>query len=333
MRTWMVWFPLKLLLWTLSIVGALALLLAAMIAAPLSRLPELASVSKTARSVDRSTMPPLQRFSARDGTQLAYRHYPARGPASGKVAILVHGSSGSSPAVHALADALAARGVETYAPDIRGHGGSGTRGDIAYMGQLENDLEDLVTVVRKTWPNEPLTLLGHSAGGGFALRVANSPAADKFARTVLLAPYLGYDAPTNRPDSGGWASAGIPRILGLTALRRLGIDCCEALPTLAFAVPPNSEQILAPTYSYRLMRNFATRGYRSDFAAARGPLTLISGADDELMLADKYADAVHAIAPSVEVRLIGGVDHMGIVSDARAVEAVADDVAKARVGS
>ena len=44
MRTWMVWFPLKLLLWTLSIVGALALLLAAMIAAPLSRLPELESL-------------------------------------------------------------------------------------------------------------------------------------------------------------------------------------------------------------------------------------------------------------------------------------------------
>ena len=106
--------------------------LTAMIATPLARLPELTSISQAARAVDRSTMPPLQRFSARDGTELAYRHYPARGPASGKIAILVHGSSGSSSAVHALADALAARGVETYAPDIRGHGGSGTRGDIAY---------------------------------------------------------------------------------------------------------------------------------------------------------------------------------------------------------
>jgi pimeloyl-ACP methyl ester carboxylesterase len=333
MLKWMVWFPLKLLGWTLGIVGAASLVLAAMIAAPLARLPELTSVSKAARAVDRSAMPPLERFSARDGTQLAYRHYPARGPASGKVAILVHGSSGSSPAVHALADALAARGVETWAPDIRGHGGSGTRGDVAFIGQLENDLEDLVALVRQTSPNEPLTLLGHSSGGGFALRVASSPIANQFARTVLLAPYLGYDAPTNRPDSGGWASADIPRFLGLSALRRLGIDCCEALPTLAFAVPPNSEPMLAPTYSYRLMRNFATRGYSSDFAAARGPVTLVSGADDELMLANKYADAVHAVAPSVEVRLIDGVSHMGIVSDPKAVAVVADDVAKARVGS
>ncbi len=333
MLKWTVWFPLKLVGWSLSIVGAAALALTAMIAAPLARLPELTSVSKAARAVDRSTMPALERFSARDGTELSYRRYPARGPSSGKIAILVHGSSGSSIAVHALADSLAGRGVETYAPDIRGHGGSGTRGDVVFVGQLENDLEDLVSVVRKASPQEPLTLLGHSAGGGFALRVASSPIQNLFARTVLLAPYLGYDAPTNRPDSGGWARADIPRIFGLLALRGLGIDCCEALPTLAFAVPANSERILASTYSYRLMRNFATRGYKGDFAAAKNPLTLISGAADELMLADKYADAVHAIAPSVEVKLIDGVDHMGIVSDPKAVSAVADDVARARVGS
>jgi alpha-beta hydrolase superfamily lysophospholipase len=262
-----------------------------------------------------------------DGTTLAFRHYPARSQPTGKIAILVHGSSGSSAAVHALADALAARGVETYAPDIRGHGASGTRGDIAYIGQLEDDLADLVALIRKTAPTEPLTLLGHSAGGGFALRVASSPIQYLFARTVLLAPYLGHDAPTNRPDSGGWASADIPRFLALAALRRIGIACCEALPTLAFAVPPNSESILVPAYSYRLMRNFATRGYQVDLAAATKPLTLISGADDELMLADNYADAVHSVAPSVDVKLIQGANHMGIVSDVRAVSAIADDVA------
>jgi alpha-beta hydrolase superfamily lysophospholipase len=317
---------LNLVKWVLCLVGATTLVLVAMLATPLAGLPELTSVSKTARAVDRSTMPPLQRFSARDGTELAYRHYPARGVANEKIAILVHGSSGSSPSVHALADALAARGVETYAPDIRGHGGSGTRGDIAYLGQLENDLEDLVAVVRKASPNQPLTLLGHSAGGGFALRVASSPIRNLFARTVLLAPYLGYDAPTNR-DSGGWASADVPRLLALAALRRVGIECCEELQTLAFAVPPNSENILVPAYSYRLMRNFSTRGYKDDLAAVTRPLTLISGADDELMLADNYAAAVHAVAPSVDVKLIQGANHMGLVSDARAVSAIADDVA------
>ena len=313
--------------WALGATGGLALVVLVMLAVPLQRPPELRSISETVRTVDRSTMPALQRFSARDGTELAYRHYPARGPASGRIAILVHGSSGSSVAVHALADGLAARGVATWAPDIRGHGGSGTRGDIGYFGQLDDDLADLVAMVRKTAPSEPLTLLGHSSGGGLALRMAGSPMQSLFARTVLIAPYLGHDAPTTRPNSGGWVNADIPRLIALAVLRRIGVDCCEALPVLAFAVPTNSERFVATTYSFRLMRNFTTRGYRADFAAATRPITIFAGADDELLVAGKYAEAVHAVAPSVDVKLIDGINHMAIVSAPNAVSAIVDDVA------
>jgi alpha-beta hydrolase superfamily lysophospholipase len=314
--------------WALRAVGAAALLLTAMVATPLQRPPHLASISDTARAVDRSTLPRIEVFQARDGTGLAYRHYPARAASTGRAAILIHGSSGSSVAIHALADALAGRGVESFAVDIRGHGASGARGDIGYLGQLEDDLSDLVAVVRKTAPNADLTLVGHSSGGGFALRVAGSPIQQLFDRTVLLAPYLGYDAPTTRPNSGGWANADIPRIIGLMALRGVGITCCEALPVLAFAVPPNSEKNLVATYSDRLMRNFAVnRDFRKDLANATRPITLISGADDELMFADKYVEAMRAAPAPVDVKLIEGINHMGIVSVPRAVSAIADDVA------
>ena len=313
--------------WALCAVGAAALLLAAMVATPLQRPPHLTSISDTARAVDRSTMPELERFQARDGTGLVYRHYPARVASAGRAAILIHGSAGSSIAIHALADALAGRGVESFAVDIRGHGASGSRGDIGYLGQLEDDLSDFVTLVRKQVPSAPLTLIGHSAGGGFALRVAASPIQNLFSRTILLAPYLGYDAPTNQPNSGGWASPDLPRIIALRTLRQIGITCCDALPVLAFAVPPNSEKILTSTYSARLLRNFATSGYRSDLAAVKMPVTVFSGADDELMLSGKYAEAVHAVKPNVDVKLFEGVNHMGIVSAPKAISAIADDVA------
>jgi alpha-beta hydrolase superfamily lysophospholipase len=308
----------------LCAVGAVALLVTALIATPLRRPPPLASISDAARAVDHSTIPSIERFQARDGTELAYRHYPARGAAVGRVAVLAHGSSFSSTSIHALA----ARGVESFAVDIRGHGASGARGDIGYVGQLEDDLVDFVAVVRKTIPDGPLILLGHSGGGGFALRVAASPIQNLFARTVLLAPYLGYNAPTNRPDSGGWASADFPRIVALAMLRRIGIDCCNALPVVAFAVPPNSEKILVPAYTERLTRNFANHpDFRSDLAAATRPVTIISGADDELMVADKYAEAVRGTTPAVDVKLVDGVNHMGIVSAPKAVSVIADDVA------
>jgi alpha-beta hydrolase superfamily lysophospholipase len=322
---------LRAMVWGLATIGFSGLVLGALIASPVRRPPELTSISTTARAVDRSTMPAIERFQARDGTVLGFRHYPARTPVSAQVAIVVHGSSGSSVAVHALAKGLAEHGVETYAPDIRGHGASGTRGDIVYLGQLEDDLSDFVGMIRKTSPAAPLTLIGHSSGGGFALRVAGSPIQDLFQRTVLLAPYLGYDAPSSREDAGGWASPDIPRFLGLTVLRRLGIPCCESLPTIAFAVAPNSSAILAATYSYRLMRNFGSSpDYREDLAAATKPVAVFSGAADELMFPDKYRDAVGQRA---SVTLIDGVNHMGIVSDPAAVSAIADDVARAGAGS
>src|SRR3954464_3705842 len=253
--------------WALCAIGGVALILAVMIATPLERPPEMRSVSDSAKGIDWSTLPPLERFQARDGTWIGFRHYAANGLATGRGAIFIHGSSRSSGTLnHALTHAIAAHGVETWALDIRGHGGSGTRGDIGYVGQLEDDLVDFVAEVRKTAPDLPLTLVGHSAGAGFLLRVAATPIMqDMFVRTVLLAPYLGYDAPTNKPHSGGWANADIPRLLGLAALRKLGIDCCAQLPVLAFAVPANYEKILVSTYSDRLMRNFATRSYRLDF--------------------------------------------------------------------
>jgi len=322
---------LRAMVWGLATIGFSGLVLGALIASPVRRPPELTSISTTARAVDRSTMPAIERFQARDGTVLGFRHYPARTPVSAQVAIVVHGSSGSSVAVHALAKGLAEHGVETYAPDIRGHGASGTRGDIVYLGQLEDDLSDFVGMIRKTSPAAPLTLIGHSSGGGFALRVAGSPIQDLFQRTVLLAPYLGYDAPSSREDAGGWASPDIPRFLGLTVLRRLGIPCCESLPTIAFAVAPNSSAILAATYSYRLMRNFGSSpDYREDLAAATKPVAVFSGAADELMFPDKYRDAMGQRA---SVTLIDGVNHMGIVSDPAAVSAIADDVARAGAGS
>ncbi|RXH35484.1 alpha/beta hydrolase [Bradyrhizobium zhanjiangense] len=315
--------------WALCALGGVALILGAMIATPLERPPEMRSVSDSAKGIDWSTLPPLERFQARDGTWIGYRHYAPKGPETGRGAIFIHGSSGSSGTVnHALTHAIAARGVETWALDIRGHGGSGTRGDIGYVGQLEDDLVDFVAHVRRNAPDLPLTLIGHSAGAGFSLRVAATPIMqDMFVRTVLLAPYLGYDAPTNKPHSGGWANADMPRLFGLAALRKLGIDCCAQLPVLALAVPPASAKYLVSTYSDRLMRNFATRGYRIDLPATTRPITIFGAAKDEMMISDKYAETVQAIKPSIDVKIIDGINHMGIVTNPKAVSAIAEDVA------
>ena len=207
---------------------------------------------------------PLERFQARRRHRIGFRHYAANRscnrPRRDLHPRLVRLQRRHNPCADPC-DRRAWR--RDLGVDIRGHGGSGTRGDIGYVGQLEDDLADFVAEIRKTAPGAPLTLIGHSAGGGFSLRVAATPIMqDMFVRTVLLAPYLGYDAPTNRPNSGGWANADIPRILGADrAAQDRGSSCCAAAAGAGLrGAGRTSEKNLVSTYTDRLMRNFAVSG-------------------------------------------------------------------------
>ena len=126
----------------LALAGLGAIALGALLAVPVSPPPPLESIRAGALAVDRSGMPDLSHFQARDGSWLAYRVYPAANGDKQKIAILIHGSGGHSTIMNGIAKRLAAENFLVVVPDIRGHGASGTRGDIAYYGQLDDDLDD-----------------------------------------------------------------------------------------------------------------------------------------------------------------------------------------------
>ena len=225
--------------------------------------------------------------------------------------------------MHALARAISASGAEAIAIDVRGHGASGQRGDIGYIGQLDDDLTDLIAQLRKGKPAARLMLVGHSAGGGFAMRIAGGPLGKEFERFVLLAPYLGYRAPTNRPNEGAgrWAAVDMPRVIALTLLQRFGLDGAGSLPTLAFAHVPQALPFVTSRYSFRLMTNYTSPAdWTAPFAAARGKVAVIAGLDDELMNAPAYPAALEPLGATVT--LLSGVDHMGVVYRPQAIEAV-----------
>jgi pimeloyl-ACP methyl ester carboxylesterase len=319
------------LLWPLALVGLAVLVLGFMLATPLRRPPPLASIHEGAVAIDRVGLPELSRFSARDGTSLAYRLYPARDGARYQLAILAHGSSASSEEMHAVARALSEAGVAAVAIDARGHGASGTRGDIAYLGQLDDDLADLVAELRKTYPAAKLDLIGHSSGGGFALRIAGRPVGALFDRFVLLAPYLGYSAPTNRPSEGKgrWASPDMPRIVAILALRKLGIDWPQSLPAVAFANAPDAGNFVTREYSFRLLANYGpSPDWKGDFEKAAGRVAVIAGADDELMDVEGYRKALAPLG--VPLTILANIDHMGIVHGAPALSAIVATLAAAK---
>jgi pimeloyl-ACP methyl ester carboxylesterase len=312
----------------LALCGVAALALAAALATPLSEPTPLASVHQGAMRIGDHGKPELTRFQARDGTWLAYRYYaPAEGEPK-RIAILEHGSSASSDEMNEVALALAHAGIASVAVDNRGHGASGTRGDIGYIGQLDDDLEDLVTMLKAAHPSAELELIGHSAGGGFVSRIAAGPLRDRFARFVLLAPYLGYFAPTNRPNEGAgqWVGVAMPRVLALRLLGRLGVDWGQSLPALAFAVRPEARPYVTPSYSYRLMSNYTgPDDWRASFVASRGKMIVIAGEADELMNSPAYASALEPLGARVET--LPNVDHMGVVYQPAALQAIVAAVA------
>jgi non-heme chloroperoxidase len=278
----------------------------------------MASINDPFEKVDFSNLPPLQRYAGADGTSLAYRQYaPATGAVRGSV-VLVHGSSGSSSSVDAMAKAFAKAGYAAYALDIRGHGQSGPKGQIAYVGQLE---DDMAAFMKAAAPRQPSTLVGFSSGGGFALRVAAGPRQDLFQSYLLLSPYIGHDAPTSRPASGGWVSVGIPRFIGISLMNQVGIHRFDALPVIAFALNDKARAILTPEYSYALTVNFGPhRDYAADIKAVRRPCALIAGDADEAFRADQFEPLLRGYRRDWPVMVLPGIGHIPLTLDARALE-------------
>jgi pimeloyl-ACP methyl ester carboxylesterase len=90
---------------------------------------------------------PIQSFQARSGSTLFYRSY---GEQSALDLILMHGSGADSAYLSSLATWISSSGIaRVWTPDVRGHGASPVRrGDIDYIGQLEDDLADLSSLIR-----------------------------------------------------------------------------------------------------------------------------------------------------------------------------------------
>jgi pimeloyl-ACP methyl ester carboxylesterase len=283
----------------------------------------LNSINAPFAKVDFSAVPKAQIYTARDGAALAYLHYPAGGSAQAvRRIVLVHGSSARAQSMHPLAQALVAQGFSVDALDMRGHGDSGPRGHIGYIGQLEDDVADFIKAVPHAGGN---TLLGHSSGGGFVLRFAASPQQTLFDRYVLLAPYLRYDAPTAKPNNGGWVSVGIPRVVGLQLLNAIGITALNHLPVTRFALDDAAKKFLTPGYSFALGANFGPHSdYVQDIRNAKGRVDIVVGRDDELFDAQRFASVFADAGKAAKVTIVPGVNHMGITLDATAVKTVAN---------
>jgi pimeloyl-ACP methyl ester carboxylesterase len=284
------------------------------------------AITKPFADIDTQDLPELVRYKARDGSLLSYREYRA---SDSKVVVLLHGSAGSGIDMHPLAMAFQRAGITALVPDLRGHGANRPHDDITYVGQLDDDLTDLITEKKPEFPSSTWTILGFSSGAAFALRfAAESPAGQLVDRYVLVSPYLRYNAPSVRKSEPGsaapqsWASASVGRIVGLTMLNRWGVRFWNGLSVLAFPVPANIEATTR-TYSWRMYKNFgADDDYLADIRRTARPMRVFVGGSDELLDAQKLGSEFQSQRSDVPVSIIPGMGHSDMVTRPDAILAL-----------
>lgn len=269
-------------------------------------------------------LPALRTYTARDGTDLSYRLYDS---VSDRILLFVHGSSYHGGGYHALGSRISELGIaKVVTPNLRGHYMSGPRrGDLDYIGQLEDDLRDLIGLLRREGHQGSITLGGHSSGGGLVIRFANGAHWDSVSSYLLLSPLIPTSQSVKGGDAGGWAKLHRRRLFGLLALNALGIHGFNALPIIEFNKPviyrDGTETL---SYSYRMNTSYHPRfDYRADIRAVQNkPMLLLVGDEDEAIDSDALQAIFDRQDSGSTIEILSHIDHFEIFSDDAALDRV-----------
>ncbi len=299
----------------------------ALVASPPPPMPEprdvfdFTSLRITPTDID---LPSLRRYQARDGEQLAYRYYDS---AADRILIFIHGSSYHGAGYHALAAAISLGGAaKVVLPNLRGHYQSGRhRGDVEYVGQYEDDLDDLIKFLRAEGHDGPITLGGHSSGGGLAIRFASGPYAREVSSYLIMTPIIPQSPVVRGGTAGGWVNLNLKRLFGLLVLNAIGIHGFNGLPIIDFNKPAKFwDGTETLSYSYRLNVSYHPRyRYENDIRALPEQTLVMIGGKDEANDPEALRTLIAADAPRARLNIVPGLSHFGIFTDPAALELAA----------
>jgi pimeloyl-ACP methyl ester carboxylesterase len=284
-------------------------------------------------------------FPMRDDVLLAARPLgPLPVEKNGLIVVLLHGVMSSSGEFQETATQLReATGATVVRLDLRGHGHSvggpaEKPGDLAHIGQWEEDVADVISALRRESPGSRIVLAGHSMGGGIAMRYAlrhkerrDVPEVDGY---LLFAPHFGDKSPTTRKEPAAdpkLAKSGtsappevikinVPRLIGLALLNTVGITQLNGLDTLYFDLPFD---LPFRAYSFRALVSMAPDDYRTALAADAKPMLVLVGENDEAFIANQYPAAV-ALHPNGRTVIVPNETHDGIFRNPAAFVAIHD---------
>lgn len=264
-------------------------------------------------------LPFLKTFKARDGESLRYREYPSA--YNDKVIICLHGSGSHGAYLHHLAQYLSMEVGTVFVPNLRGHFGSGEiRGDCAYIGQLEDDIADLIESF--ALQNKEIFLLGHSSGGGLAIRIAGGSYAKCFQGYVLLAPAI--PTTSSMRKDGEWADVSLFKSISLSILNGFGVTRFNHTPVIRFNMPQEFQDGTETlSYTFNLNTSYHPRlpnGYKNDIAGLKNRYILVVGEEDELMNPYAYQEILN----KEYIEIVSGEKHLTLTENSMVMKRIAD---------
>lgn len=257
---------------------------------------------------DYSSLPELSQYQARDKSVLDYRYYASD---SKDLLIILHGSGYHGRYLHKMASGVSQKNIaQVIIPDLRGHGMTKKRGDVDYIGQLDDDLDDLIRFSNITHKPNKIFIAGHSSGGGLALRLMGNPKRHQADGYILLAPYLQHDAPTTNKNSG-WAKPLLARVILANILSAFGFGCLDHVVTIKFDMPEEyKDDSVTLFYTHAMITSYSPWDYKKDLKNTSKKTLVLVGENDEAMNASAYKEV---IPKNMKLVILPKMTHMGIV--------------------
>ena len=250
---------------------------------------------------------------------------------SGPVVLLLHGTGAATHSWRDLAPLLA-RDFTVVAPDLPGHGFTGTPdGEGLSLNGMAREVAELLAALQLT----PEFAVGHSAGAAVALRMA----IDRGTAPGGIVSLNGALQPF--PGSGSALFPVMAKLLFLNPLTKQAFALRASQPGAVSRLIEGTGSKIDARGLAAYAALFSTTGHvggalgmmarwdlhplQSDMGRLTAPLTLVA-AEDDTATPPRVADAVHALIPSSTLVRLPGLGHL---AHEEAPQTVAEIVRKA----
>lgn len=164
-------------------------------------------------------------------------------------------------------------------------------------------------------------MLGHSSGGGLAIRIAGGSYAKYFQGYVLLAPAIPSTSTMRKNEE--WANVSLFKSISLSILNGFGVTRFNHTPVIRFNMPKefqNGTETLS--YTFNLNTSYHPRlpnGYKNDIIGLKNRYILVIGEEDELMNPHAYQEILNKEC----IEIVSGEKHLTLTENSMVMKRIA----------